>query len=264
MLSASSPRGKILCRFSTRQNVLRMRLYTEDPCVYACKKFTYVCERSCSTCQSSVDCTNTKTPSMHRRFSSTTLSQRDFHRESDPNFPWEKSQWNDIVVKRKESETKLTAGVQKERQKHTKVFKKLKKKGSFMGQRKRTWNFWHIGVLNLSRQQTNGYGTQEQWKQWNGLGLRLCLKLTFGVFSCMAIEYDLLIMAIIIIIINPSTARAVVALQMIFQPVFSIFPCSPQPSGTYRTPGLSTPWCCLPTSSSVCLVFFSLSLCLAK
>ena len=42
------------------------------------------------------------------------------------------------------------------------------------------------------------------------------------------------------------------------------FPCSSLPSGTCRTPGLSIPRCCLPTSSSVCLVFFPLSLCLAK
>ena len=40
--------------------------------------------------------------------------------------------------------------------------------------------------------------------------------------------------------------------------------CSPLPSGTWQTSGLSIPWCCLPTSSSVCLVFFHLSLCLAK
>ena len=33
--------------------------------------------------------------------------------------------------------------------------------------------------------------------------------------------------------------------------------------GTCRTPGLSIPWCCLPTASSVYLVFFPLSLCLA-
>ena len=52
--------------------------------------------------------------------------------------------------------------------------------------------------------------------------------------------------------------------QMILQPVFSISPCSPLPSGTCRTPGLSIFWCCLPTSSSVCLVFFPLSLCLAR
>ena len=51
---------------------------------------------------------------------------------------------------------------------------------------------------------------------------------------------------------------------MIFQPVSSIFPCSPQPSGTWRNPCLSIPWCCRPTSSSVCLVFFPLSLCLAR
>ena len=49
------------------------------------------------------------------------------------------------------------------------------------------------------------------------------------------------IIIIIIIIINPLTARVVWAPQMIFQPVFSIFPCSPLPSGTCRTPGLSIP-----------------------
>ena len=35
-------------------------------------------------------------------------------------------------------------------------------------------------------------------------------------------------------------------------------------TGTWWTPGLSIPWCCLSTSSSVCLVFFPLLLCLAK
>ena len=29
------------------------------------------------------------------------------------------------------------------------------------------------------------------------------------------------------------------------RPIFSIFPCSPLPSGTCQTPGLSIPWCCL-------------------
>ena len=67
-----------------------------------------------------------------------------------------------------------------------------------------------------------------------------------------------------VIIINPSTAGVVGAPQMILQPVFSIFPCSPLPSGTCRTPGLSIPSCCLPTSSFVCLVFFHLSQCLAR
>ena len=45
----------------------------------------------------------------------------------------------------------------------------------------------------------------------------------------------------LIIIINPLTARVVGAPQMILQPVFSIFPCSPPPPGTCRTPGLSIP-----------------------
>ena len=47
------------------------------------------------------------------------------------------------------------------------------------------------------------------------------------------------IIIIIIIIINPLTARVIGVPQMILQPVFSIFPCSPLPSGTCRTPGLS-------------------------
>ena len=67
-----------------------------------------------------------------------------------------------------------------------------------------------------------------------------------------------------IIIINPLTARVVGAPQMISQPVFSIFPCSPLPSATCRIPGLSIPWCCLPTSFFVGLVFFPLSLCPAR
>ena len=69
---------------------------------------------------------------------------------------------------------------------------------------------------------------------------------------------------IIIIIINPLTARVVWAPRMILQTVFSIFPCSPLPSRTCRTPGLSILWCCLPTSSFVRHVFFPLSLCLAR
>ena len=65
-------------------------------------------------------------------------------------------------------------------------------------------------------------------------------------------------------LIYPLTVRVVGAPQMISQPVSSIFPCSPLPSGTWPTPGLSILWCCLPTSSSVCLAFFPLTLCLAR
>ena len=49
------------------------------------------------------------------------------------------------------------------------------------------------------------------------------------------------------IIINPLTASVAGAPQMILQPASSIFPCSPLPSGTCRTPGLFIPWCCLPS-----------------
>ena len=65
-------------------------------------------------------------------------------------------------------------------------------------------------------------------------------------------------------LIYPLTVRVVGAPQMISQPVSSIFPCSPLPSWTWQTPSLSIPWCCLSTSSSVCLVFFPFSLCLAR
>ena len=63
----------------------------------------------------------------------------------------------------------------------------------------------------------------------------------------------IIIIGTIIIIINPLTARIVKAPQMFLQPVLSIFPCSPLPSVTWRTPGLSIHWCCLPSSSSVAL-----------
>ena len=47
------------------------------------------------------------------------------------------------------------------------------------------------------------------------------------------------VIIIIIIIICSLTTRVVGAPHMISQPVSSIFPCSPLPSGTCRTPGLS-------------------------
>ena len=68
---------------------------------------------------------------------------------------------------------------------------------------------------------------------------------------------------LLLIIIYPLTAMVVGAPRMISQPVTSIYPCSPLPSGTcWFLLGLSITWCFLPTSSSVCLVFFPLSLCL--
>ena len=49
----------------------------------------------------------------------------------------------------------------------------------------------------------------------------------------------------------PLTVRVVGASRMISQPVSSIFSCFPLPSGTWQAPGLSIPWCCLPTSSTL-------------
>ena len=51
----------------------------------------------------------------------------------------------------------------------------------------------------------------------------------------------IIIIIIIIIIIYRLTVRIVGAPLMISQPVSSIFPCSPLPSGTWRSPGLSIP-----------------------
>ena len=53
----------------------------------------------------------------------------------------------------------------------------------------------------------------------------------------------IVIVIMIIIIIYPLTARVVGTQQMISQPVFffSIFVCSPLPSGTWRPPGRSIP-----------------------
>ena len=48
-----------------------------------------------------MDYGNIKTPSMHRRLGSATLSQLAFPGEDNPNFPWEKSCWGNTVVKSK-------------------------------------------------------------------------------------------------------------------------------------------------------------------
>ena len=68
---------------------------------------------------------------------------------------------------------------------------------------------------------------------------RVCSKINFlvdlqGPLQA-AVKKRKLTWFIIIIIISPLTARVVGAPQMILQPVFSIFPCSPLPSGTCRT-----------------------------
>ena len=69
----------------------------------------------------------------------------------------------------------------------------------------------------------------------------------------------------IIIIVYPLTARVVGTQQMISQTVSSIFPCSPLPSGTWRTPGLALmlsshlflcPPCLLPPFTVACKIVF--------
>ena len=46
-----------------------------------------------------MDYGNNKTPSMHCRVSSATLSQMAFLEDGNPNFLWEKSHWDNTVVK---------------------------------------------------------------------------------------------------------------------------------------------------------------------
>ena len=81
----------------------------------------------------------------------------------------------------------------------------------------------------------------------SGIVVRQCLIRSVAMkadrrrFSSPSENVQCLMRIIIIIIINPSTARVVGVPQTILQPVFSIFPCSPLPSGTWRTPGLSIP-----------------------
>ena len=60
----------------------------------------YLCarQRPRSPCQSSVDYRHTKPPSMHCRLGNATLSQLAFSEKSNPNFPWEKSHWDNTVV----------------------------------------------------------------------------------------------------------------------------------------------------------------------
>ena len=57
--------------------------------------------RSPDPCQISVEYGNTKTPSMHPMLGSTTLLQLAFPGEGNPNFPWNKSHWDNTVVKSK-------------------------------------------------------------------------------------------------------------------------------------------------------------------
>ena len=53
-----------------------------------------------------VDYGNTKTPSMHRRLGSATLSQLALSGDGNPNFPWEKSHWDNTVVKSENNNNK--------------------------------------------------------------------------------------------------------------------------------------------------------------
>ena len=67
----------------------------------------------------------------------------------------------------------------------------------------------------------------------------------------------------------PLTTGVTGAPQMTSRPLSSNFLCSPLPSNTWQTPGLSIPWCYLHlyfsvTSLSVYLVFFPLLLCLSR
>ena len=65
-----------------------------------------------------------------------------------------------------------------------------------------------------------------------------------------ALNSEIFNICVIIIIIYPLTMRVLRAPQMISLQVPSKFLCSPLPSWTWQTPGLSIPWCCLLTMYS--------------
>ena len=70
-------------------------------CAIACIYIGVHVQDPVSPHQSSVDYENIKTPSMHRRLGSATLSQLAFPWESNPNFRWEKSHWGNTFVESK-------------------------------------------------------------------------------------------------------------------------------------------------------------------
>ena len=72
-----------------------------------------------------------------------------------------------------------------------------------------------------------------QGKCFEPLRLHSCARHLILFFGTRAVDILLLI------IMNPLTARVVGAPQMILQPVFSTFPSSPLPSGTCRIPASS-------------------------
>ena len=89
----------------------------------------------------------------------------------------------------------------------------------------------HSHTLSQMLANTSEFGARDLCRQENG----------HHIIIIIIIIIIINIIIIIIIIINLLTVRVVGAPQMISQPLFSIFPCSPLPSGTCRTPGLSIP-----------------------
>ena len=94
-----SPRVDFQCRLSY--------MYPYIPCVQS-HAITSVCTLKILQSMSEFGgFGNTKTFSMHSRLSSVTLSQLAFPGESNPNFPWEKSHWDNTVVKSKKQKFQL-------------------------------------------------------------------------------------------------------------------------------------------------------------
>ena len=67
---------------------------------------------------------------MHRRSGSATLSQLAFPRESNPNFPCEKSKWDNTVVKTEKKEKEDPENKKQTNQKQQKMKRKKKRRTS--------------------------------------------------------------------------------------------------------------------------------------
>ena len=87
--------------FSSRVNLSMQTLFRCPYTPVSNRMHLHLCarERSRSPCQSSVDYGNIKTPSMHPMLGSATLLQLAFPGEGNPNFPREKCNWENTVVK---------------------------------------------------------------------------------------------------------------------------------------------------------------------
>ena len=97
---------------------------------------------------------NIKTPSMHR-LDSATLSQLAFPGESNPIFPWEKSQWDNTVIqkKKKKKTNKQTNGVGGDKRRCVVVLSLFMQQKYVFASKSSSPGHSHVGVLFTNEEQ---------------------------------------------------------------------------------------------------------------